>query len=506
MSRKLKNTFIVLAPSDPYFLSILSMLICKLSAAYPDYLVLIVPVWGIKFGNSFSVSNRCKFLSRIRSSLGYYKNQLLLNNQLKYFFCQHGLTQFPKNTFLVNHTLLRCRIAMWSLYNLKYDLSSFAASLEDYKIGPIKVGDLIVDTFLRFRPSASFCSSDSFVDDLLRLSHSYLSFFDYLFCKYNVKAVFGSYTTYVQHGIPHRLCQYKNVESYTFGGATRFYRQHRPSSFLSHAGDHTKYSLVNLNMSPSILEQAETSLVNRIYGRKDPTISYMQKFSTVQLVNISVAGKHIIFLHDFFDSPHIYRWMLHHDFYHWITDTLNTLNTAGLEVFIKPHPNQSIESSEIVASLKAQYSSQLNITWLSEEIANAALLQQSPRLVVSVYGSIIPESAYCNVRSISAGDHPAINCNLSYDPSDLVDYHHKLLNPELISVPDKRNAIAFLAQHMPEHSGNTIPSLINYLGSTFSEIDNNPSILDASSTKRFLAESLDALLDSHSFYDTCYGQ
>jgi hypothetical protein len=498
MSHKQKKSFLVLAPLDPYFLSIFSELVSKLSKAYPNHYILIVPVWGIKFGRSCQGSSLQKFFKWLLLSFRYLKSQLLLNHQLKRMFSQQGLRPFPKNTVLINH--IAYRFASLTRRILNYERTCFATQLEKYKVGPITAGDLIIDTFLRYRPSPSFCVSDPFIGDIIQLAHSYYDFFEYLFSKYHVKAAFGSFTAYVHHGIPLRLCQYHNIESYTFGASSTFYRHHTPSSFLSHVADHTKYSLHNPLEDSYSLKQADNSLANRIYGKRDTTISYMRKFSPDHSVNASVAGKHIIFLHDFFDSPHIYRWMLHHDFCHWITDTLDILNSRGLVVFIKPHPNQGNESSVVVEKLKSKYSAQPNVHWLPEQASNISLLRQSPRLVITVYGSIIAESAYCNIRSISAGDHPAINCNLSYDPVDLSDYHHKLLNPELIPPPRKENAITFLAQHTPEYSGSNIPSLIQYLDTSFSELTDNAEILYSLRTKRFLTQSLGKLLASPTFY------
>jgi len=40
-----------------------------------------------------------------------------------------------------------------------------------------------------------------------------------------------------------------------------------------------------------------------------------------------VSGALIVFLHDFFDSPHGYRWMLFPDFLEWIEHTINLART-----------------------------------------------------------------------------------------------------------------------------------------------------------------------------------
>jgi hypothetical protein len=252
-------------------------------------------------------------------------------------------------------------------------------------------------------------------------------------------------------------------------------------------------------MTHAIKTLAQESLDNRVKGRKDKSISYMQSFSSEFCINEEIAGRHIIFLHDFLDSPHIYRWMLHRDFYHWVTDTLDTLVSRGITIYLKPHPNQSEDSRMVVSRLQKRYAEYTNIKWLSDRTSNYAIFQQRPALVVSVYGSVIAEAAYFSVRSLSAGDHPAYNFKLSYNPTTLHDYHEKLINPELVPPPDPSDAISFIAQHMHYLHDEGCQSLQQFLASNVKLESRNNASLRSQEVSEFVESAIESLLTSHSF-------
>jgi len=488
--------FVVLIPSDPYFVAIQAQLISRLSANYPNHIILLIPVFGIQFSRPFTISH-VDCLKAILNLYRYYKTQLFLGLEVKSLLRATGLYKLGNNTRLY-HWHDYAINAFWPIINHNQK-HSFRSLLEEYSIEGVKCGDLIIDSYLRYKPSPQFISSDSFVDKLISSAHSYQRFFSHICTKYNVRCFFGSYTTYIHHGIPLRLAQHLGIQSFTFGSTDIFFRHHRPGEFLSHAANHTKYKSDADFPSPSTITKIQDSLTNRLLGKPDITMPYMRQFSTAHLADIQVKGKYVIFLHDFFDSPHIYRWMLHRDFFHWITDTVEVLTSNGFELFIKPHPNQTIESKLVVSRLMEDYSCCKLVNWLSDQTSNSSILHDDPMLVISVYGSVLVEAAYCGVRSMSAGDHPAHNFNIAYNPSDLSDYHSKLLKPSLIPLPESREAIAFLAQHCKAYNIETIQSLKSFLGITFERLYADPLILSSTPVLSFIQSSVDRILERYPF-------
>ena len=95
--------------------------------------------------------------------------------------------------------------------------------------------------------------------------------------------------------------------------------------------------------------------------------------------------------------------MIFEDFFKWTIYTLDLIREFNLKIGIKPHPNQTNESQQIVAKLKSKYR---DLNWIDESISNNVLLGSKIKFGVSVYGSIIGELAYFNKFSITCGNNP----------------------------------------------------------------------------------------------------
>jgi hypothetical protein len=63
----------------------------------------------------------------------------------------------------------------------------------------------------------------------------------------------------------------------------------------------------------------------------------------------------VLFLHDFFDGPHMNGNMIYPDFYEWATDTMNEIQSNKLKIAIKSHPNSRLESLKINYLLQNKY-------------------------------------------------------------------------------------------------------------------------------------------------------
>ena len=492
-----KKAFLILYPEDPYFAAIFSQLLLALSKQYPEHLLIVSPVWAINFYNplTFHPITFARFLKR---SLFYITNQSLLKFKASRSISSFLGEQFPSNLKIIG-------VAEYLIYTILIRLKpcsyrKYLDTRENFTIENIKVGDLIIDTFLRFKPSPSFQATDSFAIKLLKLSFRYISYFDHLFDSYDISNIFASYTTYVYYGIPLRMAQDRGIYVTTFGGRFTFYKHHTPSTFLSHNLDHTSFSnqpSLRNKLSSNAIEAAKISLENRLHGRQDATIAYMTNFSDSHDDTNIFTDCNVIFLHDFYDSPHIYRSMLHSDFFQWLDDTIKTLTSSGEKIFIKPHPNQSVDSKRYIPELIDSYKDNGLVCWISEKVSNAIILKQMPKLVISVYGSVLVEAAYCGVRSISAGDHPAINFNISYNPTSLSDYREKLTKPFLIAPPSPHDSIIFLAQQKSVYSEGIPTSLINYVGCSWEHLNSNSQILYSTAVTDFICSSISSLLKSH---------
>lgn len=499
MNSSRPSSFLVLAPNDPYFFAIFSKIVFSLSKKYPNHLILVSPIWSVESDAPIPLRSLIGFLKYFKRRFLYIASQLSLKQKVYEGICFDNSSGLPINVKVIGFLDI---IRICGFYSALFGKPLKCRGLkEKISIGHIVVGDLLIDTYLRFKPSPSVNFEDPFFNTLLKKSKNIYSYFDSIFSQYDIQSVFGSYATYIYHGLPLRLAKSLDIKSFTFGGFDSFYIYHDQSSILSHSCDHTLYlpSIKDSAGFQKLTESACKSLDNRLHGRHDVSTSYMQEYSTTDILPEAITNAHIIFLHDFFDSPHIYRWMLHNDFYHWITDTIDILLQSHIKFYIKPHPNQSSASKNVVSSLMQKYSHETLLNWISDKVSNSVILKSNPSLVVSVYGSVLVEAAYCGVKSISAGDHPAYNFNIAYNPLDLNDYHQKLQNPCLIPSPCPQDSIVFLAQHYKAYDPDNIPSLISYLGCSFNQLSVDQKLLHSPSVHSFIQSSVDHILNTFPF-------
>jgi hypothetical protein len=121
--------------------------------------------------------------------------------------------------------------------------------------------------------------------------------------------------------------------------------------------------------------------------------------------DLAVAGAVIVFLHDFFDSPHIYANLVFPDFWTWACFTLETLALTGKPFAVKPHPNQTAASAAVIERLRKSYP---EVNFISSNISNSNLVAGGMRAAVSMHGTIIHELAYLGVPSIGCSQHPHV--------------------------------------------------------------------------------------------------
>jgi hypothetical protein len=116
-----------------------------------------------------------------------------------------------------------------------------------------------------------------------------------------------------------------------------------------------------------------------------------------------VRGAVVVFLHDFFDSPHIYYDMVFPDFWEWICFTIETLSAAGQPFFLKPHPNQIDLSSDSLGELLRKYP---GLRMIDPGVTNRQLAAAGMRCAVTLYGTVGHEMAFMGIPTIAAGRHP----------------------------------------------------------------------------------------------------
>jgi hypothetical protein len=486
-------------PNDLYFTSIYTEIINQLLATRPNDLIIISPVYGI----SYDTSNFFKFSTFFRSIkllIFKYKIYLQLQSQLASNFQFHGLDLSHDNIKIFSpFDWFSSR--RYININLDHEFLKFKTQLANYSQHGIPTGDLIIDTFLRFKPSPSFSCDDKFSFQCLKRSWQYYYFLDFIESNYNVCSVHICYSTYVYHGLPCRYFSSRDIPTYTYGSSSLFFIRHSSSFMPCHQCEcnYTDFSSLPTSLKESYYLKSYQSFTNRLNGLFDVTTSYINVSSSNSFHSYNLLGNRVLFLHDFFDSPHIYHSMLFTDFYNWIIHTIELAISNQFQLFIKPHPNQSSDSAIVVSDLKKRYLNNPYIHWLPTQLTNASIFKSKPSVAISVYGSVLAEAAFIGINNLSAGNHPGVQFGFSFNPVSISEYDSYIIDPFLYSETISQDAVEFLAAHSFHISSETTQSLLRYHAcSLHTLLTDKKFLLTSNSSKSHLKSSVSKLITSFS--------
>ena len=490
-------------PVDNYFIRLMAEVIhtnqgtCL--ACQPQQI--IIPVYGVRFDESTN-SKYPQWLKRLQLGWIYWQRQSNLEKTLRerlkpYLDCQEirSIKLVP-----VTHFFL-ASIFDHFIFRLKTLLKLPNAT----KIREFDLSDQVIDTYLRFKPSAKYNSQDPFIKDIWHRARA----LNYLIKYYSRHVKSGSttsicsYTTYITGGVFSRQSVASGCTLITLGNSLSYFKIHNKTNSLppSHMEDHCLYTLDQAMKLPAqIIQTAEETLYNRTQGKYDNSMPYMtrshQTDQVKSLVSTSCSKKIVMLLHDFFDSPHAYDWMLFDDFWSWAYESITFCVQNQIPLVIKPHPNQLPESAIVASELQDQFRDYDLVEWLSPSIPNSVIFNQCPKLIVSVYGSVAAEATYCSQPVLLAGDHPGINFNIGFTAKTKFDYWQSLQHPESIPIGSARDAIYFTALHNKNIFSHKNDSLWTHEGIDDKTTESNPEILNTEHVNSYVSKMTKKLLNS----------
>ena len=319
------------------------------------------------------------------------------------------------------------------------------------RIKSIEVADLIIDSYLRFKPSPQFDAKNPFTRRLIWQALRDLRQADAYFRRAKPLWYFTSYTTYLEHGIPVRVALRHGVEVWSFGSLSRFSKKLTLTDTF-HTPDFSSYrsDFATLDKQEERLEAAKQQLETRLSGGIDDATSYMRRSAyglTQSQLPAGLKDSAIIFLHDFYDSPHVYPDLVFHNFWSWTCTTIETLQKADIPFFLKPHPNQIPQSDEVIKRLQLQYP---DLRWLPSNISNVQLAKAGIACGITVYGTVAHELAYLGIPSIGCARHPHHTFDFCRTARTQAEYEGLLKTHAKLPVPIdemKQQALAFYYMH-----------------------------------------------------------
>jgi hypothetical protein len=318
------------------------------------------------------------------------------------------------------------------------------------KIKGVVVGDLVNDSFLRFKPAPAVQLKDPYLVVLLWQAHRDVRRATNYFLSAKPKLYLTSYSTYIQHGIPVRVALLHGVRVFSFGNYQEFAKRLTLVDWV-HTKNPDDYArnFATLDRQGERLAQADKALSTRLAGGVDSATAYMRKSAYAGSDDPvpDVRGAVVVFLHDFYDSPNVYREMVFPDFWEWICLTIETLEQAKIRFFLKPHPNQIKLSGEVLDTLKRRYP---GLSMISTGVTNKQLAEAGMSCAVTVYGTVAHEMAYLGVPSIACARHPHISFGFCQTARTRGEYLELLRRSESISADRdvmRRESLIFYYMH-----------------------------------------------------------
>jgi hypothetical protein len=308
------------------------------------------------------------------------------------------------------------------------DLSSKDELLE-IKYKDIHIGDLVYDTYLRFKPAPTVDLKDEFLETILKSAFQLVKNTDVFTRENKHDYLFTAYCSYIHHGIMTRVALRNKVKVIAFGNFDHLSKK-VTALFPSHAKNYYSYKELFEAIAPECKEEfkklAKSSLEERFQGKNDPSTFYMRQsaFGESEKSGANVfksTGKKraVIFLHCFFDSPHVYRYMHYSDFYEWAERTLALASESDFDFYVKAHPNAIEGNVEIVEKLKNKFP---KIVFIPPSTSNNQLIKEGFDVAFTVYGTLGHEFPFFGIAVVNAGDNPHINYSFNNNTSSREEY------------------------------------------------------------------------------------
>lgn len=406
-SREPEGTILVQNVEDPYYFCLFGSIISRL-VTYRDFRV------EQYLSRSFQVSeskNLIKFLI-------YRASNLILGVEwVRAYKSYAPYVGYSFSKLNPIYDLLDGILAIRAYQRIKSHEDLLSLDLNQ-----VLVGDLVNDTYLRFKPSPKINLKDLYLLFIIWHAHRSIRGTYKYFLRKRPLLFLTSYSTYLQHGIAVRVAVLTGVNVYSFGNYQEFAKKLATNDFY-HTKNPSMYKL-DFSLLPNkddCLLLAEKSFQRKIAGEVDHHFSYMKNsaYAVTEQKIPNVQGASVIFLHDFFDSPHVYPGMVFHDFWDWICFTIECLESKKIKYYIKPHPNQIGLNDEVIVDLIRNYP---DLKFISPKVTNTQLIDAGISSAITVYGSVAHEMAYFGIPSIACARHPHIAYSFCQTASSREEY------------------------------------------------------------------------------------
>ena len=368
--------------------------------------------------------------------------------KLKKIYKAIGIDEFVyHNQFdmFLNLSVFKKSISIF--FNLKTKLQ-----LQQLEINGVKIGDLIVDTYLRFyllNTTPTLKLRSLWLFKVIYDSISILNFHNNFSKRNEISQAFFAMSVYIYHGVPARVYVNAEINVFVAGGFTKLFKKLDKKFHYSMQKDHSNFQKDFENLfSDKERIIGENKFKERFDGIDDT--GYIDNLKAIggvntydnsnnQDLNIKLDG--IVFLHDFYDAHKIYGETIFSDFYEWATYTFDLIRANKLNIGIKPHPhNLIIHSTRVINKLKEEYE---DLIWIDKNVSNTSIFNSGIKFGISHSGSVLSELAYFGIPPICCYENFASSFNFLYQANSIDEYKELILNANNLIMKNRQQVGSF---------------------------------------------------------------
>lgn len=391
------------------------------------------------------------------------------NLKAKYYFFEYDILDslgIPKRflrkiykSFNVSHgftfNLLFTPIAFFKSFKLYQRINS-RNDVKKISIEGISIGPLIYDTYLRKYSQKTIEEKNLALFKIIFIALIIFFSIRKFFKKHDIKYIIAGDSAYIYSGLVARYAVTKGITVLSMVEAKGFLLTKMTDNFFRRFpfwNYRIDFAKLDQHKQMKAIDDAKDLLKERVTGLNSSP--YMKESSFIKYLKIKDKvlrdtnnSKILVCLHDFLDSPSIYRYMLFNDFWQWIIFTLEHAKKTTFEWYVKPHPNALPQNKKFVQALIDKYENIENIIFLDKTTSNSQVIAEGIDSVFTVYGSVGHEFAFYKIPVVNAGDNPHIEYSFNLHPRTIGEYKTYICQANSLSVRvDQRELAEFFYMH-----------------------------------------------------------
>jgi len=357
----------------------------------------------------------------------------------------------------------------WELLELRYD--------------GLRIGDLVYDSYLRYHVEPTVTLDDPRLREIILKSLIvFVATTNYLQARKVVGFVTDDYS-YHECGIITRVLERAQVPVHlvAFGPEHYLYRLHgEPGADQQSSRLHwpyPEYRTIFRGMPAEeqdrCREKGRQHLDRKLAGQPDRfTLGSNTAFGESSGTLFADSGKPrmLVLMHDFFDAPHGFRWMLFPDFYEWACFLFEQASETPFEWYVKPHPaswdpaRASLNKNNFATFQKLRERFP-KINFLPPHVSNRQIVDEGIKAMFTMYGTAAHEFARMGIPVVNAGDNRHIAYDFNYHPRSVDEYRDLIARADRLTLKANPDDIAeyvymnyyYFEEHCSHGDANPLP-------------------------------------------------